>query len=451
MNILKPLPILYILSLILLAGCNSTAEYGDNPWDGKAEILEKLESPVFPDIDFDIRDFGAIGDGEHNTRPAIMEAVKEANKRGGGRVVLPEGTWYSEGPIHLKSNVNLHVSEGAVLRFSDNPEYYLPQVLTRWEGTEVFNFSPLIYAYQATNVALTGGGIIDGNSEHGFATWRDHQVESQLMLRQMGADGVPVHKRIFGMGDFLRPSMIQFFGCNRVLIEDVTLVDSPMWVTHIIYSEHVTVRGITVDSHRINNDGIVLDSSVMALIEDNNFTTGDDSIVIKAGRDQDAWRVGRPSENIVIRNNFMQGHNALAVGSEMSGGVRNIYMTDNELGEVYSAIYFKSNLDRGGAIENLRVRNINVEYASTALLRFQTDYKGYRGEFHPPHYQDFFIENVTARKATTAIRATGVEDATVKDVYIRNVTVYEAETAIDTAFVENFVMENVSINDRIYE
>ncbi len=437
-------------TFIVFACSPASVESGEDPWGGMEQILEILETPQFPDRDYLVTYYGAIGDGQTDARPAIMEAIQDANKDGGGRVVLPEGTWYSEGPVHLKSNVNLHVSEGAVLRFSEDARHYLPQVLTRWEGTEAFNFSPLIYAYQATNVALTGKGTIDGNSEHGFGTWRDNQGDAQNRLREMGAAGVPVHERVFGMDDYLRPSMIQFFGCNRILVEDVTVNDSPMWVIHIIYGEHVTVRGVTVESYRLNNDGVSIDSSVMVLIKNNSFHTGDDSIVIKAGRDQDAWRVGRPSENIVVRNNYMEGHNALAVGSEMSGGVRNIYMENNRLGEVLSAIYFKSNLDRGGSIENLRVRNIEVEQANT-LLRFRTDYHGYRGEHHPPLYRDFLIEDVTALKVQRAIQATGVEDSPILDVHVRNMTVEEAEVDIDTAYVRNFVLENVSVNGRILE
>lgn len=412
--------------------------------------MDNLQAPQFEDRDYVVTDFGATGDGATDSRLAIQEAINRANADGGGRVVLPEGDWFSEGPIHMKSNVNLHVSEGAVLRFSEEPEHYLPQVLTRWEGTEAYNYSPLIYAYQATNVALTGKGLIDGNSENGFGTWRDHQGEAQTRLREMGADGTPVYDRVFGEGDYLRPSMIQFFGCNRVLVEDVTINDSPMWVIHIIYSEHITVRGVTVESFRLNNDGVAIDSSVMALIEYNRFTTGDDSIVIKSGRDQDGWRVGRPSEDIVVRNNYMEGHNALAIGSEMSGGVRNIYMEDNTLGEVFSAIYFKSNLDRGGFIKNVRVRNIDVDEARV-LLRFQTNYHSHRGGNFPSDYQDFVIQDVTAGKVETAIEAIGVEGSPIRDVQVINMTVEEAVQGVDTAYVENFHLKNVTINNRLLD
>lgn len=431
--------------VLLMLSLNFTVEAqltGEANWDNVPEILDTIREPVFPDKDYVITDFGAE---KSDALPAIKEAINTANYEGGGRVIIPEGEWFSKGPIHLKSNVNLHISEGAVLKFSENPEDYLPQVITRWEGTEAFNFSPLIYVYHANNVAITGKGTIDGNAEHGFATWRDKQDPAQNRLRVMGAKGVPVHERVFGLDDYLRPSMIQFFGSSRILIEDVTINNSPMWVNHIIYSSHITVRGITVKSYRLNNDGVAIDSSTLVLIENNSFSTGDDSIVIKSGRDQDAWRVGRPTEHVVVRNNYMEGHNALAIGSEMSGGVRNIFMENNKLGKVSSAIYFKSNLDRGGYIKNIRVRNVEVEEADI-LLRFMTDYHSHRGENHPTLYKDFIIENVRAEKARLAIEATGVAALPIQDVLVKNLIVKEAEEEQKIEHVTNFRYENVKIN-----
>lgn len=438
------------LSLVYFSCIVTEDDVINSDWERVNYILETIQPPQFSGRDFLITDYGAIGDGKTDVSAAIAEAIFDANKEGGGRVVIPVGVWYSKGPIHLKSNVNLHIRGGATLLFSDNPKDYLPQVLTRWEGTEAYNFSPLIYVYQATNVAITGGGIIDGSSESGFGTWRDKQSEAQNRLREMGINGIPVFERIFGMKDFLRPNMIQFFGCNQILIEGVTIVDSPMWVIHLVYSENVIVRDITIESFRLNNDGVDIDSSNMILVENNRFFTGDDSIVIKSGRDQDGWRIGRSSEDIVIRNNYMEGHNALAIGSEMSGGVRRVYMEDNQLGKVRSAIYFKSNLDRGGIIENVKVRNIEVEEANI-LVRFRTDYQGYKGNYFPPIYRNFLIENVTALKVHTAIEARGVPDSKIREVNIRNIKVSEAIIPLDTIFVENFRFHNLIINDMEYD
>jgi polygalacturonase len=444
---MKRSPLAYLLPILLLAalpGCRSTLSASDE-WAAVPQILERINPPEFNDRDFDVTAFGAVEGGVEDARPGITEAIREANDAGGGRVVIPPGNWYSEGPIHLASNVNLHVSEGAVLRFSGEPADYLPAVRTRWEGTELYNYSPLIYAYQAVNVALTGGGVIEGSGGEAFAEWRPQQQAAQNRLREMGASSTPVYERQFGAGDYLRPSMIQFYSCDNVLVEDVTIHDSPMWVVHVVYSHNVTVRGITVESFRLNNDGIGVDSSVDVLIEDNSLHTGDDSIVIKSGRDQDGWRVGRPAENVVIRNNRMRGHNGLVIGSELSGGVRNVFMEANELGKVRAAIYLKSNPDRGGAIEHLRVRDINVRQADV-LLRFETNYAGYRGGSNPSRYQDFLFENISAETVGTAIQAVGMQEEPITKVVVRQMTVGRAEQPMVVEHVEGLVLEDVYVN-----
>ena len=438
--------LVFVMLMVFSGGQNLPAQ-PQMSWEEALNITETIIKPSFPDHEYLITDFGA---DSADARPAIHKAIKKVNEEGGGTIIISSGRWHVQGPIHLKSNINLHISEGAELIFSANPEDYLPQVLTRWEGTEAYNFSPLIYAYQVHNVAITGKGVINGNAENGFATWRDKQDPAQNRLRIMGAEGVPVHERVFGLDDFLRPSFIQFFSSSRILIEGITIKNSPMWVNHLIYSLHITVRDITVKSYRLNNDGVVLDSSTLALIEGNSFSTGDDSIVIKSGRDQDGWRVGKPSEDIVIRNNFMEGHNALAVGSEMSGGVQNIYMKDNELGEVASAIYFKSNLDRGGFIRNVLVQNTKVKKADI-LLRFHTNYHSHRGGNYPAEYTNFVIENVKAEKARVGIEILGISQKPTKNVTVRNLEIQEAEIPQTVEHVQNLSYEDVRINGQIVE
>lgn len=416
-------------------------------WHQAEEIVEAINQPAFPDKEFLVTDFGA---DTSNALPGIQKAIKKANYEGGGRVIIPEGRWHVKGPIHLKSNINLHISDGAEIVFSDNPIDYLPQVLTRWEGTEAFNFSPLIYAYQVHNVAITGSGILNGNAENGFATWRDKQDEAQNRLRKMGAEGVPVHERVFGIEDYLRPSFIQFFASSQILVEGITIKNSPMWVNHFIYSSQITLRNVTVKSYRLNNDGVVLDSSTLALIEGNSFSTGDDSIVIKSGRDQDGWRVAKPSQDILIRENYMEGHNALAVGSEMSGGVQNIYMENNRLGEVASAIYFKSNLDRGGFIRHVFVRNIEVDEADI-LLRFHTNYHSHRGGNYPAEYDHFVIEKVKAQKSRVGIEILGIPEMPASNISVFNLSVVEAEITQNIKHVENLRYKDVEINGKKLE
>ncbi len=423
---------------------HSTVVAQSSGWHQAKEIIKAINLPEFPNRDYVITDFGA---DTSNALPGIQEAIKKANFEGGGNVIIPEGRWHVKGPIHLKSNINLLISDSAELVFSDDPVDYLPQVLTRWEGTEAYNFSPLIYAYQVHNVAVTGSGTLNGNAEKGFATWRAKQDEAQNRLREMGAKGVPVHERIFGLDDYLRPSFIQFFASSQILVESITIKNSPMWVNHFIYSSQITLRNVKVESYRLNNDGVVLDSSTRALIEDNSFSTGDDSIVIKSGRDQDGWRVAKTSEDILIRNNYMEGHNALAVGSEMSGGVQNIYMENNRLGKVASAIYFKSNLDRGGFIRNVFVRNTEVEEADI-LLRFHTNYHSHRRGNYPAEYDHFVIEKVKAKKSRVGIEILGIPEMPASNILVNDLMIMEAEVPQNISNVENLRYQNVWINGK---
>lgn len=430
---------------------------GTNPgWEDVPAIIASITEPQIPERTYAITDFGALDAEGSDVLPALSAAIQTANRDGGGKVVIGPGTWFCKGPIHLLSNIDLHLEEGAVLVFSDDPEDYLPQVLTRWEGTELYNYSPFIYAYQAVNVALTGKGLLDGNVEKTFGTWRPKQREAQFRLREMGAAQTPVYERVFGEGDFLRPSMIQFLSCTNVKVEGVSVKDSPFWVIHLVACHNAVVRGVSVDSRILNNDGVDIESSSNVLIEDSRFTTGDDSIVIKSGRDQDGWRLGRPSERIVIRNNYMEGHNALAIGSEMSGGVRHVFMEDNELGEVRGALYFKGNEDRGGIVENIHIRNITVERTVKPLIQFRTDYHGLRHGGYPPVFKNISIANVAARETGRLLHIRGVESEPIQDVVIRNVHARESwapedvireALLIDTgaAFVDGLVLEDVTL------
>ncbi|WP_286875340.1 glycoside hydrolase family 28 protein, partial [Marinimicrobium sp. UBA4509] len=327
-------------------------------WNKASEIVQAVQPPNIPNRDYLITDFDAK---RSDARPAIMAAIEQASADGGGRVIIPEGKWESHGPIHLKSRINLHISEGATLLFSPEPEDYLPAVLTRWEGTEMYGYSPLIYAYQVQDVAVTGKGTLDGNEDSEFHPWYDKQRPDMDALRAMGAAGNPVEERQFAEGHFLRPSMLQIVDAQRVLLEDYTIKNSPFWINHLVYTDHAIVRGLKVDSMFPNNDGIDVDSSRYVIVENNFFRTGDDSVVIKSGRDYDGRQVGRPSEYVVVRNNDMGGEDGIALGSEMSGGIRHVYFTDNILRSGKAAVRFKANLDRGGVAEHIRVRNMTIE------------------------------------------------------------------------------------------
>ncbi len=423
----------------------------DLEWPDVPALVARIRAPQFPARDFVITAYGAVADGRTDSLPAIRAAIADCAEKGGGRVVIPAGEFRVAGPIHLRSHIDLHVATGATLQFSGRPEDFLPMVLTRWEGTLLNNYSPLIYARGAEDIAITGGGTIDGNARATFAGWLAQQGPAQNRLRQMGSDGTPLAERQFGPGAFLRPGMIEPFECRNVLIEGVTLRDSPFWVVHPIFCRNVTVRGITVDSLALNNDGCDPDSCTDVLIEDCTFHTGDDGIAIKAGRDADAWRDGRVCENIVIRRcRFQSKINGLCIGSEMSAGVRNVFMEDCHVAEGESCIYFKSNADRGGFIRHVRVRRIRIDASRSAVVRFETNYHSYRGGHAPTRFEDFVIEDVACRKAATYfLLIDGSGDSPIQNVTLRHVTVDRAREPLWLSHVESLQLIDVRANDSL--
>lgn len=421
-------------------------------WADVPAILARIRAPEFPARSFAVADFGAKGDGQTDSLPAVRAAIEACAAAGGGRVVVPAGTYLLNGPIHLKSNINLHLAEGSTLLFSGQPEHFLPVVLVRWEGIILHNYSPMIYARGAENIAVTGRGVIDANARREFRGWAmgisKLQYPAQELSRQMGAAGAPIAERIFGEGSYLRPSTIQPYECRNVLIEGVTIKDAPFWVIHPTFCTNVTVRGVTVDSLLINNDGCDPDSCTDVLIEDCRFHTGDDGVALKAGRDADAWRDGRMTQNIVIRNCVFQSKiNALCIGSEMSAGVRHVFMEDCRVEEGESCIYFKSNADRGGFIENVRVRRVQIGQSRAGVVRFETNYHSYRGGKAPTAYRDFVIEDVTCVDATNyAVFAEGTTESPIENVLLRNVTVAKAREPLFLRNVTALRLENVRVN-----
>lgn len=381
------------------------------------------------------------------SRSDIQARIAECSRNGGGTLDFLPGTYRLDGPLELKSGVRLHLADGAVLLFSSNPDDYLPVVATRWEGTELYGRSSMIHADGQHDIAVTGEGkaVVDaGGSE--MARWgmpggdpdfventhgthgETPETDDVERLRKMGDELVPVSERVFGEGTKLRPCAMEFRACSRVLVEGITLKDSPFWCIHPLYCEDVTVRGVTIESHFPNNDGCDPESSRRVLVENCTFLTGDDAIAIKSGRDADGRRVGRPSEDIVIRNcRFFSKCNGLCIGSEMSGGVKGVYMTGIEIGDVKNALLFKSNLDRGGYIEDVYIDSVSIGNVAGAVLRFETNYFGYRGGNLPARYSGFNINNVSAKSsAAYAIYFDGNEAEPIRNITVNNFTVDEA-------------------------
>jgi polygalacturonase len=279
---------------------------------------------------------------------------------------------------------------------------------------------------------------------------RPQESAMQDRLRQMGIGGVPVRERYWGAESILPPSMVQFYGCKNILIEDITIIDSPYWVVHPVFCDNVTVRGITIDSYNLNNDGCDPEYTTNVLIENCTFNLGDDAIAIKAGRDQDAWRIGQPTKNIVIRNCIFNSLcNGLCIGSEMAAGVENVFMENIRITKSSNGIYFKSNLDRGGYIRNVWVRNVELDSVRSAFIRFFTNYHGARGGFHPTTYQNFLIENVKGGGSRECgIHAVGIEGYPLKDITLRNVEIERAKTPYILQYVENLWFDKVFINGK---
>lgn len=436
----------FILSVLLSLGLMiSQVNADDTAMTMADDIVNAIQAPVIPDTNFDIRDYGAI-EGE-DARVAIMKTIDTASKAGGGRVVIPAGHWLSNGPIHLKSKIDLHISEGATLLFSPKPEDYLPVVKTRWEGTEVYSFSPLIYGANIHDVAITGKGTLDGNAQSEFLPWYESAWPDVKKLREMGANGVSLEQRVFGQGTYLRPPLVQFFNAERVLLEDYKSVNSPFWVTHLVYTNHAHIRGIHIESLYGNNDGVDIESSSYVLVENSLFRTGDDSVVIKSGRDLDGRTIGIPSTHIVVRNNDMGGDDGIALGSEMSGGIKHVVFHDNVLREGGSAFRFKANLDRGGLVENIFVKNFRVERFKS-LFWFQLNYPRQGEEKFPSIYRDIEFDNIIADHAEIVFEINAPVEQPLLDVTFKNITVNSYDTLFDVHNAKNITLDNFVVGDQ---
>ena len=393
------------------------------PWTEAERIVSGMSKVHFPDRSVSITDYGAVADDpDRLAHDAINLAIVEMSRSGGGTVVVPDGVFYT-GPITLKSNVRLHLSDKAVLKFSTDVSLYFPAVLTRWEGLDCYNARPLIYAYGETNIAITGKGTIDGQASRENWWGRQKNIErndftgpdgktwraSRLKLLEQAESRVPVGERIYGEADCLRPQTINFNRCTTVLIEDVTLLRSPFWVIHPLFCEDLTVRGGHVVNNGPNGDGCDPESCRNVLIENCLFDTGDDCIAIKSGRNEDGRRWNVPSENIVVRGCTMNdGHGGGVIGSEISGGFRNLFVENCRMDSP------KTSPARGGVIENIYVRNVTVGQCREAVLRINLDYEPRekaRRDFYP-EVRNVVLENVTCSKSEYGLWLYGLEDRT---------------------------------------
>jgi polygalacturonase len=416
-----------ILSLFIVFFSISTR--ADQPeWKQVPKILKRIVAPKFPKRDFVITNFGAVADGNADCTAAIASAISACVEKGGGRVVIPAGEFLT-GAIHLKSNVNLHLETNSVLKFSTDPKAYLPVVFTRFEGTELYNYSPLIYALGQKNMAVTGDGTLDGQAdETNWLAWK--KTAARLKLVKMADENVPVEQRKFGEGDNLRPDFIEFNRCKNVLIEGVHIRRSPMWEIHPLLCTNVVVRGVDIISHGANNDGCDPESCRDVLIEKCLFDTGDDCIAIKSGRNNDGRRVGVPSVNLIIRNCTMRdGHAGTAIGSEISGSCSNVFVENCEMSSpnLVCALRLKSNAMRGGVLQNIFMRNVNVGVVKDSVLQIDFLYEeGAKGDFRPVA-KNVVMENITVAQTPRVLNVRGFPAASISGVRIYNSTFKEIQ------------------------
>jgi unsaturated rhamnogalacturonyl hydrolase len=431
----------------------STAVGARSGWDAVPAILARIKAPAFPNRDFKITDYGAT-QGSDSTS-AIRDAIAACHAAGGGRVVITGGVFLT-GAVHLKSNVNLHIAEGATLKFIPEPAKYLPVVFTRWEGVECMNYSPLIYAYGQENIAVTGRGTLDGSA--GVENWwgwnrrvpgeRPKQVASRNQLFEQGERGVPVEQRIYGEGHYLRPNFIQPYRCRNVLIEDVTINNSPMWEIHPVLCTNVTVRGVTIVTHGPNNDGCNPESSRDVLIENCVFDTGDDCIAIKSGRNNDGRRVAVPSENIIVRGCTMKdGHGGVVMGSEISGHCRGVFVENCKMDSpnLDRALRFKNNARRGGIIENVFMRNVEIGRVAEAVLTIDLLYEEGANGQHQPVVRNVVLERITSRASPRVMWIAGFKGAIIDDVCIMDSTFAGVEATEVLQNAGMVVLKNVVI------
>ena len=464
--------LILFLSLLLLPFM-AKAEWNDSEYK---RIEQNIREPQFANQEFNITKYGAKpGATPQKNQKAINKAIEECSKKGGGKVIVPAGL-FKTGAITLLSHVNLVVEEGATLEFVFQPELY-PIVPTRWEGLDCWNLSPCVYAYQATDVAITGKGIIDGggtnetwwkwngNPKYG---WKEGTISqrngSRARLLQMAEESVPMNERRFGPEDGLRPQLINFNQCDGVLVQDVTLLRSPFWVIHPLLSKNITVRGVQINNDGPNGDGCDPESCDGVLIENCFFNTGDDCIAVKSGRNNDGRLWDKPSENIIIRNCLMKnGHGGVVIGSEITGGCRNLYAENCQMDSpnLDRVVRIKTNTCRGGIIENINARNIEVGQCKEAVLKINLDYEPNeiccRGFL--PTVRNVTIENITSNKSKYGVMiialdsTVNVYDINVINCHFKNVADGNSVTGLtrDITYKDYYINGSLCLNDKPFK
>ncbi|MFZ2187731.1 MAG: glycoside hydrolase family 28 protein [Candidatus Moraniibacteriota bacterium] len=410
-----------------------------------------IKEPLFPDHVCSIADYGAIADGKTSNTEAFQQAIAACAAAGGGQVIVPPGIWLT-GPIRLQSNIELHVERDAKILFSTNAADYLPVVFSRFEGIEYYNYSPPIYAAGCTNVAVTGAGTLDGQGPILWWKMKDRATASINALYAMGDDNIPLAERVFGTeAAGLRPAFIEFVHCSNVLVENVRIVNGPMWTIHPLYSDHIIIRDVDIrTSPGPSTDGIVIDSASNVLIENSTLDTGDDAIVLKSGRDKEGMRLHRPTENVIIRNSIVnEAHGAIAIGSEVSGDVRNVFVSNIDVEEAQFGFRIKAPRGRGGIVENVWVENMAIKHASIEAIQIATSYgMPFRiDSTTPPLFRNIHLKNISAEKTSQAISINGLPDLPVSDVSVEDI-IFATRLGIKLTHTDGIDFKNIHLTPK---
>lgn len=453
--------------------------------------LPVIQQPAFRKDTFNIISYGAKNDGLTLNSVAINNAINACAEKGGGTVLIPEGFWLT-GPITLKSNINLHIAKGALLQFSDNYKDY-PLVKTTWEGLDAIRCQSPVSAADAVNIAITGGGVIDGAGQvwrsvkkekltdsqwqkliasggvldEGQKTWYPSEG-SRLGNKTPGAGNIAAGYTVENVArfqEFLRPNLIRLTNCKKVLLEGVTFQNSPAWNLHPMLCDHITLKNLTVRNpwYAQNGDGVDLESCRFGMIDNCTFDVGDDGICIKSGRDEEGRKRGIPTENVIVQNSTVfHGHGGFVIGSEMSGGVKNLFINNCNFLGTDVGLRFKTARGRGGVVENIFISDINMSNIPGEAVLFDMYYMakdpvpkaGEKNELPvmkvepvnagTPQFQNFHIRNIVCKGAETAIMVRGLPEMSIKNITIEN-AVLQSNKGFVCIEGENINLKNVSL------
>ena len=436
--------------------------YAEKKW-AEAEKIEaevtgaKISGPIF-----NVLDYNVVPDTELLNTDPINELISLVSDKGGGVLRFPKGV-YRTGGIILKDNIEINIQEGAVLKFSQNPVDYTPNVIGHWEGMEIYNFRAFMYSNDAKNIAITGSGILDGNA--GWDNWWGwsknnlHKLKkNRPRLMDYNRSQVPVEKRNFGIGYHLRPNFIQTYKSEKITIQGVTLKNSPMWFIHTVLSENIIIDGVKIYApyESPNTDAIDFESSKNIVVKNCFIDVGDDCITMKSGRNQDGRRINIPTENVIARNNIIKnGRGGLTIGSEMSGGANNIFMKDCQINskKLNRAFRIKGSEVRGGYVRNIFVKDVQIDTVGGGpVLNIDLHYKVREaerdGNLYLPKIENVFIQNVSCNYAKQPLFLDGYEESKIRNIWLKNIDIKDVEIPSHIKHVSNLTMEEFYIRNR---